>query len=81
MIYMIDPINITITHALGWINKDKYANCSGSHRRQAPNATEEKKGSFESPQNNSAKTPASLNVLRFKTGVKNHGLFELVPPE
>lgn len=43
MIYMIDPINITITHALGWINKDKYANCSGSHRRQAPNATEGKK--------------------------------------
>lgn len=41
----------------------------------------EKKGSFESPQNNSAKTPASLNVLSFKTGVKKHGLFELVPPE
>lgn len=40
-----------------------------------------KKGSFESPQNNSAKTPASLNVLGFKTGVKKHGLFELVPPE
>ncbi len=40
---MIDPINITITHALGWINKDKYTNCSGSHRRQAPNATEGKK--------------------------------------
>lgn len=40
-----------------------------------------KKGSFESPQNNSAKTPASLNVLGFKTRVKKHGLFELVPPE
>lgn len=39
------------------------------------------KGSFESSQNNSAKTPASLNVLGFKTRVKKHGLFELVPPE